>query len=326
LNGEFDLIARHFAPLAGPEGLGLLDDAAQLAPPLGHDLILTTDANVQGVHFLTDESPDFVARRLLRTNLSDLAAKGARPLGYLLTLALPPEADEAWIAGFAAGLAADQAVYDVALFGGDTVSTSGPLVASIAAVGVAPAGRMLRRSGAKDGDALYVTGTVGDGGFGLDVAQGRLAGLSAAHAAYLESRYRLPEPRVAFGLKLGRSGVATAAADVSDGLVADAGHIAKASGLAAAIEARATPLSAAAAAVLAAAPERLADAMSAGDDYEIVFTAPPEATGVVRALAAETGLPVARIGRVHAGPAGQVAVIGRDGEPLQLGRLGYAHR
>ncbi|MEQ9126515.1 MAG: AIR synthase related protein, partial [Alphaproteobacteria bacterium] len=102
MNGEFDLIARHFAPLAGPEGLGLMDDAAQLAPPLGHDLILTTDANVQGVHFLTDESPDFVARRLLRTNLSDLAAKGARPLGYLLTLALPPEADEAWIAGFAA--------------------------------------------------------------------------------------------------------------------------------------------------------------------------------------------------------------------------------
>jgi len=326
VSGEFDLIARHFAPLAGPEGLGLLDDAAMMRPPPGCDLVLTTDANVVGVHVLTDEAPNVFARRLLRTNLSDLAAKGARPLGYLLTLALPSEADEAWVGDFASGLAIDQDIFDIRLFGGDTVSTSGPAIANIAMLGQVPEGRMLTRAGGSVGDDLYVTGGIGDGAFGLDAASGNLAGLSSAHLAYLDKRYRLPEPRLAFGQALLASHAATAAADVSDGLIADAGHIALASGCAVEFEAAAVPMSAAGAAVIAAAPDRWIDGLTGGDDYEIVFAAPPGAQGAIEGVAADVGLPVARIGRFVAGPAGQATLLDAGGRPMPLTRRGYEHR
>ncbi len=323
--GEFDLIARYFAPLAGPEGLGLKDDAALLRPPPGMDLVLTADANVAGVHFLANEAPDIAARRLLRTNLSDLAAKGARPLGYLLTLALPASADEAWIAGFAAGLAADQATYGVALYGGDTVATPGPVVASITAIGAVARGRMLRRSGARAGDDLYVTGCIGDGVFGLEAACGRLEALDAAANAYLADRYRLPSPRVAFGMALAEAGGATGAADISDGLVADAGHIAEASGVAIEITAVAVPLSAPVRMLLHSRPEGLAEAITGGDDYELVFTAPKAARPEIEAVAARTGVRGTRIGRVLAGAA-DVTVLDRDGLPMRFERRGYVHR
>lgn len=326
--GEFDLIARYFAPLAGPEGLGLKDDAAVLTPPPGQDLVLTADANVAGVHFLPDEAPDIVARRLLRTNLSDLAAKGARPMGYLLTIALPAETDEAWVAGFAEGLGRDQAAYGVALFGGDTVSTTGPVVASITALGQVPTGAMLRRAGARPGDAVFVTGAIGDGVFGLDAAQGRLDALGALDAgavAYLADRYRLPRPPVAFGPALAASGLATAAADVSDGLAADAGHIARASGVVIEIEAAMTPLSEAGAALVALDAGRLAQALTGGDDYQILFTAPADAAPRLSALAAAENIRVTRIGRVLAG-AGTVRVVSDDGASLALARAGYVHR
>lgn len=323
--GEFDLIARYFAPLAGPEGLGLTDDAAVLTPPAGEDLVLTTDANVESVHFLPDAPPDRIARRLLRTNLSDLAAKGARPLGYLLTLVLPQTADAAWLAAFAEGLAADQARYGVHLFGGDTVSTPGPLAASIAALGAVPAGRMLKRAGARSGDALFVTGAIGDGVFGLDAARGGLTDLPEDQRAYLQDRYALPQPRVRFGTALAASGLATAAADVSDGLVADAGHIAKASGLAIDIAAAAVPLSAAAEAVVEAAPERLLDALTGGDDYEIVFTAPASKLADLTVLAGEFDLRVTRIGTA-VGPGGAARLLDPSGAPVVLARRGYTHR
>ena len=183
--GEDDLIARYFAPLAGPAGLGLRDDAALVRPPAGEDLVLTADALVAGVHFFADDPPGAIARKALRVNLSDLAAKGARPLGFLLTLALPEEWREDWLGAFAAGLGADARTYDCPLIGGDTVSTPGPLTLSVTALGSVPEGRMARRTGVKPGDRLYVTGTIGDAALGLKIRQGRGPDISEADKAFL---------------------------------------------------------------------------------------------------------------------------------------------
>jgi thiamine-monophosphate kinase len=186
---EFGLIARCFAPLAGPAGLGLLDDAALLAPPPGRELVISADALVAGVHFLPDDPADLIARKLLRANLSDLAAKGAVPLGYLLTVAAPRATPEAWFSAFAAGLALDQAEYGVTLLGGDTTSTPGPVCLSLTILGHVAPGAMVRRSGARAGDGIWVTGTIGDAALGLAVAR------AGAGDAFLLDRYRLPRPR-----------------------------------------------------------------------------------------------------------------------------------
>ncbi len=239
--GEFELIARYLAPLAEgePGALGLRDDAAVISPPAGRDLVLAADALVEGVHFLPTDPPGLVARKLLRVNLSDLAAMGARPCGYLMTAAWPKGRAEAWIADFAAGLARDQEIFGIGLLGGDTTGTPGPLSLSLTAVGTTPSGRRLERGGARAGDSLYVSGTLGDGALGLRVLQGALDGLDTAERDWLIDRYRLPRPRLALGESLLAQGLASAAIDVSDGLVADVGHLAAASGLAARIEAAA---------------------------------------------------------------------------------------
>ncbi len=238
LAGEFSLIARHFAPLAGPGALGLMDDAAVLVPPPGRELVLSADAMVGGVHFFPDDPADLVARKLLRVNLSDLAAKGATPLGYLVTLSAPRETPDAWFAGFASGLAADQREFGIALLGGDTTSTPGPVSLSLTIIGHVAPGMMVRRAGAHAGDGIWVTGTIGDGALGLAVAQGRLEDPSGV----LLDRYRLPRPRLALSV----SGLVSAGMDVSDGLVQDLGHLCRAAGFSAEIEARSVPLSEAA--------------------------------------------------------------------------------
>ncbi|MFN8927640.1 MAG: thiamine-phosphate kinase, partial [Rhodospirillales bacterium] len=242
--GEFGRIARLLRPLAAgfPGALALTDDAAVFAPPPGRDLVVTTDAMVEGVHYLPDDPPGDVAAKLLRVNLSDLAAMGADPLAYTLTTALPRSVDDGWLAAFAAGLAADQVRFGIALMGGDSVSVPGVPVLSVTAVGTVPAGRAVRRGGARAGDAIAVTGTIGDAAFGLAVRLGRLV-VPDDDARTLLERLRRPVPRTAFAAAL-REG-ATAAADVSDGLVADAGHLARASGLAIEIDAAAVTLSAA---------------------------------------------------------------------------------
>src|SRR6202789_2342255 len=175
LPAEFALIAKYFRPLAGPGSLDLRDDAALLTPPPGRDLVLTADAMVGGVHFLADDPPDLVGRKLLRVNLSDLAAKGATPLGYLMTVSAPRATQDAWFAGFAAGLAADQAEFAVSLLGGDTTSTPGPISLSLTIIGHVAPGQMVHRTGAQAGDGIWVTGTIGDGALGLAGAQGKLA-------------------------------------------------------------------------------------------------------------------------------------------------------
>jgi len=314
--GEFELIRRHFRPLAAPGALGLMDDAATLAPPPGRDLVMTVDAMVSGVHFLPDDPPDLVGRKLLRVNLSDLAAKGAVPLGYLLTAAWTAELPEEWIAGFARGLGEDQREFGCALLGGDTVSTPGPLWFSLAAFGHVGAGAMLRRDGARAGDLVFVSGTLGDGALGLRAIRGELPDLSPADRAFLADRYRLPRPRVALGPRL--VGIASAAMDVSDGLLADLGHIAEASAVAAVVEAERAPLSAAAA--RAGRPDLV---LGGGDDYEILFCAAPQDEARVGGLAAELGLPLTRIGRIETGAG--VTAVDAKGAPVAIGSTGWKH-
>jgi thiamine-monophosphate kinase len=316
---EFSLIARHFAPLAGEGALGLTDDAALLDPPPGRTLVLAADAMVAGVHFLPDDPAETIGRKLLRCNLSDLAAMGAEPLGYLLTVALPKGTPDAWLAGFAAGLAADQAAFGLRLLGGDTVSTPGPASLSLTVLGLVPPGQALLRAGARPGDQVWVSGSIGDGALGLRVGQGRLAPDPEGH---LLRRYRLPEPRLALGQAL--RGVARAVMDVSDGLLQDCAHLCRLAGCGAEIEAAAIPLSAAARAALSADPSLVPVIAGGGDDYELLFAAAPEAEAAVLAAAAASGIPAARIGRFTAGP---VAVTLRDeaGRDITPAVAGWSH-
>jgi thiamine-monophosphate kinase len=328
LPGEFELIARYFAPLAKgfPGAFGLLDDAAVIAPPPGHELVAKTDAIVGGVHFLHDDPPDLIARKALRVNLSDLAAKGAVPRAYMLDIMLPRTVTEEWIATFARGLAQDQDAYRVHLIGGDTDSTPGPVTIAITAFGDVATGRMLRRGGARDGDIVFVTGTIGDAALGLKVLRGNLAHLDAEAAKFLVDRYRLPRPRVALGPRL--VGLASAAIDVSDGLLADLRHICEVSELAAVIEAPRVPLSAAVRAALAANSERITTVLTGGDDYEILFTAPPAALDELTDLSRTLGVPITAIGRVESPPTGRKArirVLDESGEPLSFDRSGWTH-
>lgn len=317
---EFGEIDRLFRPLTGdaPEALGLLDDAAVLQPPPGEELVVTTDAMVEGVHWLPDTPPGLVARRLLRTNLSDLAAKGAEPWLWWLTVAWPPGWDAAARAAFAAGLAEDQARYGLRLAGGDTVRTPGPAMVSATLVGRAPAGATVRRSGALAGDVLLVSGTIGDAGLGLER---RRAGAPVDDPVV--ARHLLPEPRLPLRTALRTH--AAAAADVSDGLLADAGRIALASGVGVEVDLSTVPLSAAAVGWLAGEGDEAAGRLrlaTAGDDYELVIAARPERADALMAEARSAGAPLTRVGRFTAGE-GVRALFGR--RELQATHLGWRH-
>jgi thiamine-monophosphate kinase len=313
--GEFELIAELFAPLSkgAPGAFGLMDDAAVLAPPPGHELVLKTDAIVEGVHFFRTDPPGDVARKALRVNLSDLAAKGAVPLGYLTALLLPDWPDMAWLRAFVDGLAADQAAFGLSLMGGDTSATPGPLAISISAFGHVPAGAMIRRAGAKPGDLVFVSGTIGDAGGGLAALK------ENSPAPELIARYRVPEPRLALGPAL--RGIASASLDVSDGLIADLGHIADVSKVRIEVDAPRIPLSKALEALWGA--EAAARAAIAGDDYEIAFTAPASRRADVANAAARSGVAVAEIGRVAAGEG--AVLLDASGKAIALVRGGYAH-
>lgn len=321
---EFEIIDKIFAPLAANASgaYRLKDDAALFQPSPGCETVLTVDAIVSGVHFLPSDPPESVAKKLLRVNLSDLAAKGAVARGYLLVTAWPHDIEMAWIRRFADGLAADQAEFGLSLWGGDTVRTPGPLTLSITAIGEVAEGEAIRRGGAKRGDDIYVTGTLGDSALGLKLLQGELEGISGEYAGFLASRYREPTPRLAFGQRL--PGIAHAALDVSDGLMADLGHLCSASGAGARIELERLPLSEAGRAALALRPDLLELPASGGDDYEILFAAAPSRAGQVEAVAAETGIQVTRIGTILRAGEG-VFAVDRGGSPVPLKRLGYRH-
>lgn len=322
--GEFERIATFFAPLAAPEALGLTDDAAVLAPTPGCEIVLTTDTMIGGVHFFPDDPPDLIARKLLRVNLSDLAAMGARPRGYLLASAWRRDTEDAWIARFASGLAADQKLFGALLLGGDTTATDGPIALTLTAVGEVEAGRALRRNAARPGDEIWVSGTIGDAALGLRLRRGEILELvDAAASAGLLARHQLPTPRLALGRFLaaqGWGGPASAAIDVSDGLAADLGHICEASGAGAEIEGGLVPLSAAARATLASGQAGLAELVTGGDDYELCFTLP---AGTPAPDAVKTEVACTRIGRMVAGAG--LRLLAADGRALPLDRTGFRH-
>jgi thiamine-monophosphate kinase len=322
---EDRLIARHFKPLAKHPGtFGFTDDCSAIAPPPGHDLVLKTDGLIAGVHFFPDDPADGVARKALRVNLSDLAAKGATPLGFLLAIALPKGFSEEWLSGFARGLGEDAEAYACPLLGGDTDSTPGPISISIAALGTLPHGTMVRRAGAKVGDHVFVSGTIGDAALGLCVRRGEAEPwqLDAAQSDHLVSRYRLPQPRNALAEAVRM--LASAALDVSDGLAADLAKLCRTSGVSADIEVARVPLSAAAVHALAADAALIEPILTGGEDYEILCAVAGEAAPSFRAAAERAGIAVTEIGRIVAGDA-PPRFLDRAGEALRFTRPGYSH-
>jgi thiamine-monophosphate kinase len=324
-SAEERLIARYLRPLAAhPGALGLVDDAAVLRPPAGCDLVLTTDGVIAGVHFFPDDPPENIGRKALRMNLSDLAAKGAKPIGFLLSLALPAGIDDGWMAAFAAGLGDDAERYGCSLLGGDTDHTPGPVSVSIAAFGAVPHARMVRRSTAKVGDCVVVTGTIGDAALGVklrrDPSLAKSWRLTVAMATHLEQRYLLPQPRNILAEAV--LNYAAAAMDVSDGLVGDLGKLCRASSVAADIDVALTPLSDAARAAVAAAPALIETVLTGGDDYEILLTIAPASLPAFRAAAQADGVPVTEIGKVRAGEGTRFM---REGEALAFARPAYSH-
>src|SRR6202011_3691917 len=324
-SGEDSLISRYFRPLAtDPGAFNLVDDAAILKAS-GDDIVVTTDAIVEGVHFLSDDPPDTVARKALRVNLSDLAAKGATPAGFVLTLALRA-ADDAWLKPFARGLGEDAGLFGCPLLGGDTVSTPGPLMISITAFGRVPPGKMIHRSGAKPGDRVVVTGTIGDAALGLDILRGGAAASAladdAAAKAMLVGRYRVPQPRNALAKAVRDH--ASAAMDVSDGLAGDLAKLCAASGVSAAIDAPSIPLSAAAAALLARGAVGIETIVSGGDDYEILCAIPEGSFEAFAQAAGIAGVAVTSIGTVIADTS-VPKFLDAQGREIALPRLSYSH-
>jgi len=308
---EFAIIATHFAPLSGEGALNLSDDAAIFTPPKDRELVISADAIVETIHFLPIDPPDLVARKLLRVNLSDLAAMGATPHAYLLTLSVPRTTPKTWFAAFAAGLAADQKTYNIHLLGGDTSSTPGPISLSATIIGHVAPGTALRRTGAQPGDSLWVTGTIGDAALGLLALQGKIPDPTS----HLSARYQLPIPRLGLALY----GIVHACMDVSDGLLQDAAHLARAANLTAEIEAAKIPLSPA-----ARAADNLQLCLTGGDDYELLFAVPPASEPALLAACAAATIPVTRIGRFLPGPA-QLRVLDAQGTPQPQSAQGWSH-
>jgi thiamine-monophosphate kinase len=325
-SGEDRLIARYFKPLAThPAALGLVDDAAALTPPPGYDLVLKTDAIVGGIHFFPDDPPGLVAQKALRVNLSDVAAKGANPLGFLLSIALPKSVDETWLAGFSEGLAADVRRYACPLLGGDTVRSPEVVMVSVAVIGTLPQGTMTKRSGAQAGDHVVVTGTIGDAALGLQLRR------HAGHASrwrlpddqqqHLRQRYLLPEPRTAMADVVRAH--ASGAMDVSDGLAGDLAKLCRASAMSATIDAARVPMSQAARTALAVEPALMQTILTGGDDYEILATVPAAKLDAMRSAAAATGVALTEIGTIVEGKAAPEFLL--HGQPLKFAQRSFSH-
>ena len=326
-SAEDQLIGRHFRPIAShPAALGLMDDVALFEPPAGCDLVLKADAIIAGVHFFPQDPAGAIAQKALRVNLSDLAAKGATPSGFLLSLALPEATPDEWLHDFAEGLRSDAERYGCPLLGGDTDRTPGPVMVSIAAFGTVPHGAMTRRSGAKPGDWVFVTGTIGDAALGLKLRRepgfGAWHQLAPQEREHLLSRYLLPEPRL--GLSEALRQYASAAMDISDGLAGDLTKLCGASGISAEIEIARVPFSAGAKRLIGADPAAREVAVTGGDDYEVLCTVPPGNREAFRSAASAAGIAVTEIGRIVEGE-GIPVFKGPDGQPLHFARLSFSH-
>ena len=321
MSAEDRLIADYFKPIAThPGALSLTDDAAFLTPAPGTDVVLKTDAIIGGVHFFPEDDARDVARKALRVNLSDLAAKGATPLGFLVSLALPKDIDADWLKRFALGLREDAEAYQCPLFGGDTDRTPGPVMVSVSMFGSVPSGAMVRRAGAKPGHRVFVTGTIGDAALGLVLRQGASWTLTPPQRDHLMARYLLPQPRNALAEAV--RAYASAAMDVSDGLAGDLTKLCRVSGVAARIDAAAVPLSEAARAAIAIDPAMRETALTGGDDFEVLCTVPEPLTQAFRTAAQTARVPVTEIGVVEAGQGAHFMDAGRE---LTFKRLSFSH-
>lgn len=324
--GEIAFIADYLAPLAtNPAALSLKDDAALLTqlPPSG--LVITSDALVAGSHFFEDDDPGDAAYKALATNVSDLAAKAAKPLGYTLNLALAEAPSPDWAARFASGLSRAQERFGIALLGGDTVTARGAWWMSVTAFGEAPERGMVRRCGAKPGDWLYVSGTLGDSALGLELRLGKGgfgAALSPQDREFLLQRYLYPEPRLALSGALAQ--FASAAMDISDGLALDLIRLCRASNVTAEVAASSVPLSEAARAALEASPRSISAILAGGDDYEILAAVAAEHAAPFEAAASKSGVPVTRIGAIGAGMDAPI-FLNADGTALNLETHGFEH-
>jgi len=325
--GEDELIQATFAPLARgfPGAFGLEDDCALLTPPAGEDLVLTTDAVAAGVHFLPDDAPADIAWKALAVNVSDLAAKGARPIAYLLSVAFPERPGPAWLQELSRGLGEAQAAFGILLAGGDTDRRPGPVSLTVTAIGAVPKGRMVRRATARAGDLLFLSGTVGDSALGLrlrqDPERAQSWGLDEAQVQALVGRYLRPMPRI--GLAPLLLTLASAAMDVSDGLVKDCARLARASKVAARLDARRLPLSAAAHVALSHVPDLVRTVVGGGDDYEILAAVPPDRAEAFVSASSAAGFAVTQIGDLGEGTG--LGVTGLDGAALALDSEGWDH-
>jgi thiamine-monophosphate kinase len=327
--GEDNLIQAYFAPLAAgfPGAFGLQDDCAALTPEPGHDLVLNTDAIAEGVHFLPGDAPADIAWKVLAVNVSDIAAKGAKPVAYLLSLSFRQMPERAWMDGFAAGLRDAQESFGIALAGGDTDRRpNAPVSVTVMAIGSVPAGRMLRRGGGRAGDILYVSGTLGDSALGLRLRSGVIgektaAQIGAADRSALEQRYLRPQPRVQ--LRSALLDHAHASMDISDGLVKDLRRMCQASGVGAEVRADRVPLSSAARSVLGVVPELAHLPLSGGDDYEILASVPPEKAAAFESAALAAGVAVTAIGALREETG--VDVRDANGQPVDVTNPGYDH-
>lgn len=325
--GEFDLIRTYFAPLAqDPGSLGLTDDASVYRPRPGYELVLTKDMLASNVHFFANDPPEAIAAKALRVNLSDLAAKGAKPRAYMLGLGLADDWSADWLERFACGLKGDQAAFDLTLVGGDTIRSGNGLQISITAIGEVPDGTAVRRSGGRAGDILYVSGTLGDAAAGLkerleaDVLD--RIGLSEQARKHIQNRYLLPQPRVALAEAVRTW--AHASLDVSDGIFADAGHMASASGLDLVLDVSLLPLSAALSEIAGRDPDLAMACLGGGDDYEILCLVGPEQAEAFEGAAEAAGIPVNAVGRAEAGKG--TVILEKDGQILEAGQLsGFRH-
>ncbi len=313
---EFNLIEKYFAPLAAPEGLSLLDDAACVPSRSDYDQIFTKDVLVAGKHFFPDDNPKDLAFKAVSVNVSDLAAKGAEPAFYMLGLSLPSSVSEQWISEFSQGLAEAQEFYNIGLLGGDSTSTHGPVTVSVTAIGYVPKGMMIKRSGAEIGDLVYVTGTLGDAACALQGLLGNCEPVDDLLPAY----YR-PEARYNIGMEL--RDIATSAADISDGLLADAGHIAKASSLGISIFLDKIPVSLSVQNLVKANSNLCNQVWCGGDDYELIFTASENKFSEIEALANENAIKITEIGKVTNGLG--VELIDNIGKKVQVTHKGYQH-
>lgn len=320
-SGEFELIAKYFAPLAADGAFGLTDDAALLRVAAGGELVVTQDAIAAGVHFFASDPPGAIAQKALRVNLSDLAAKGATPKSFSLALGLPADWREEWLAAFAAGLAADCRKYGVALTGGDTFVSPGGLVVSITAFGEVAAGHYRARSGARPGDRLFVTGTIGDAALGLKVRQGDTALRAVSGARDLLYRYLLPDPPVAFAPIIAAH--ANGAMDISDGFLGDIAKLARAARLDFAVRLQHVPFSGAVMSAIEL-PDALQTALTGGDDYQLLFAAPVKNLQELRRAMNRAGLDATEIAVARAGT-GKVTLLDAAGEPMRFERAAFEH-